>query len=212
MATDTGGGTGRRDTVVFDLGNVLLDWDRRYLFSKIFNDEAELDHFLGVVCSMEWHRGLDIGRPWTELAADARSRGSRYTDAIEAYRARWQETISGPIAGTVAILEELAAERVPLYAISNFAGDLYRATAPRFPFLGLFRGVVISGDERLLKPDPAIYHRLADLHGVDLGRCVFIDDSLPNVAGAEDVGMHAIHFTTPEALRSELRRLGFSLR
>lgn len=200
------------DTVVFDLGNVLLDWDRRALFGKIFTTADELDHFLDVVCPMSWHRGLDEGRPWDDLVADALKRGPEYGAAIAAYRTRWQETIPGAIEGTVTILEELAAAEVPLYAISNFAGDLYRETAPRFPFLKLFRGVVISGDERLLKPDPAIYHRLADLHGVELGRSVFIDDSPPNVAGAQRVGMHGLHFTTPERLRTDLVALGFPLR
>ncbi|HRK19713.1 MAG TPA: HAD family phosphatase [Hyphomicrobiaceae bacterium] len=200
------------DTVVFDLGNVLLDWDRRYLFGKIFDDPVELEHFLTVVCPMSWHLGLDKGRPWPELAAEALARGPAYAHAIDAYRSRWQETIPGAIGGTVAILEELAAAGVPLYAISNFSGELYRETAPRFPFLRHFRGLVISGDERLLKPDPAIYERLAALHGVELGRSVFIDDSLPNVTGATRVGMHALHFTTPERLRADLVALGFPLR
>lgn len=199
------------DTVVFDLGNVLLDWDRRYLFAKLFPDPAELEHFLTVVCPMDWHRGIDEGRAWSALAAEALSRGPQYRDAIDAYQTRWQEMIPGAIPGSVAILEELAAARVPLYAISNFSGDLYRETAPRFPFLSHFRALVISGDERLLKPEPAIYHRLADLHGVELGRCVFIDDSLPNVTGAARVGMHALHFTTPDRLRADLRALGFPL-
>jgi 2-haloacid dehalogenase len=114
----------------------------------------------------------------------------------------------GPIDGTVGILEELRQRGTPLYAITNFNQDKFRETLERFSFLRTFRDIVVSGDERLLKPDPAIYRVLLERNGIDAAACVFIDDSEKNVRGAEAVGMKAIHFTTPQALRADLAGMG----
>ncbi len=194
--------------VVFDIGNVLIGWDPRVLYRKIFTTEDEVAWFLGNVCTHDWNLEQDRGRSFADAIAEATARHPAYADAIAAYHHRWAETILGPIAGTVAILDELAAQGTPLYAITNWHQDKFRETRGRFSFLDRFRDIVVSGDERVVKPDPAIYRLLLDRNGLQASSCVFIDDSPKNVAGAEAVGMKAHHFTSPEALRGYLTGAG----
>ena len=198
-------------TVVFDFGGVLLDWDPRYLYRKIFTDPAEMEWFLANVCTSEWNVAQDKGRPWPEAEAEAIARHPKYTNQIRAYRARWHEMVPSPIWETVAILEGLAQANVPLYAITNFEADTLRETRAKYDFFRHFRGIVVSGEIGLLKPDPAIFQRLATDFGVDLTRSVFIDDVEKNVVGARAQGMTAIHFTSPGQLRTELATLGFAV-
>lgn len=194
--------------VVFDIGNVLINWDPRVLYRRIFASEAEVEWFLGNVCTSAWNLEQDRGRSFEEAIAVATALHPAHADAIAAYHHRWHETITHAIDGTVAILEELKAQGTALYAITNWHQDKFRETRARFAFLGHFRDIAVSGDERLVKPDPAIYRVLLDRNGLDAASCLFIDDSPKNVAGAEAVGMKAHHFTSPENLRSHLESLG----
>jgi 2-haloacid dehalogenase len=194
--------------VVFDIGNVLIHWDPRALYRKMFASDDEVEWFLANVCTSEWNLEQDRGRSFADAIAEATARHPGYAEAIAAYDHRWSETILTPIAGTVDILEELDARGTPLYAITNWHQDKFRETRLRFPFLQSFRDIVVSGDERVVKPDPAIYRRLLDRNGLEAASCLFIDDSPKNVEGARAVGMKAHHFTSPGALRSELTGLG----
>lgn len=197
--------------VVFDIGNVLVHWDPRALYAKIFASEDEAAWFLAHVCNHDWNLEQDRGRSFADGVAELSARFPQHAAAIAAYDLRWHETVLGAISGSVAILEDLHAQSTPLYAITNFNQDKFRETLKRFPFLSLFRDIVVSGDERLLKPDPAIYRLLLTRNGLAAGDCLFIDDSATNVAGAEAVGMKGLHFTTPEALRDELVSRGLLL-
>ena len=194
--------------VVFDIGNVLVHWEPRALYRKIFATEAEVDWFIANVCNSAWNLEQDRGRSFAAAVREATARFPEHAEAIAAYDLRWHETVLGPIDGTVEILEDLRQRGTPLYAITNFNQDKFRETLERFAFLGVFRDIVVSGDERILKPDPAIYRLLLDRNGLAASSCVFIDDSGKNVRGAEAVGMKAIHFTTPDALRTELAGMG----
>jgi 2-haloacid dehalogenase len=194
--------------VVFDIGNVLVQWEPRALYRKIFSSEDEVEWFISNVCNSAWNLEQDRGRSFAEAVREAAARFPEHAGAIAAYDLRWHETVLGPIDGTVAILEELRQRGTPLYAITNFNQDKFRETLVRFPFLRTFRDIVVSGDERLLKPDAAIYRLLLERNGLAAASCVFIDDSEKNVTGAEAVGMKAIHFTTPQALRVELAGMG----
>lgn len=194
--------------VVFDIGNVLVQWEPRALYRKIFASEDEVSWFIDNVCTHDWNLQQDMGRSFADGVIELTARFPEHAEAIAAYDLRWHETVLGAIDGSVAILDELKARGTPLYAITNFNQYKFRETLQRFPFLSAFRDIVVSGDERMLKPDPAIYRLLLERNGLDAGSCVFIDDSAKNVRGAEAVGMRAIHFTTPEALRSDLARLG----
>lgn len=194
--------------VVFDIGNVLVHWDPRALYAKIFASADEATWFLTHVCNHDWNLEQDRGRSFAEGVAELSARFPQHAAAIAAYDLRWHETVLGPISGSVAILEELHARSTPLYAITNFNQDKFRETQMHFPFLSLFRDIVVSGDERLLKPDAAIYRLLLERNGLVASDCLFIDDSPRNVAGAEAVGMKGLHFTTPEALRRALVEFG----
>ncbi len=199
------------DTVVFDIGQVLLEWDPRHLYRTIFADPADMEWFLAEVCHPTWNLEQDRGRPWPEAEAEAISRHPAYATEIQAYRARWNEMVPRDIPGTVAILRALQRADIPLYAITNFAADTFKEAQRRFPYLAEFRGVIVSGEVGLLKPDPAIYNRLADTYDLDLRRCVFIDDSRPNVEAAQRLGMAAIHFTGPEDSSARLQEMGFAV-
>jgi 2-haloacid dehalogenase len=194
--------------IVFDLGMVLIQWDPRHLFRKVFSDPSRMEWFLTNVCHNDWNLEQDKGRSFDDAVIEATSHHPDFANEIAMYRDRWMEMVPGAIEGSVAVLEELHTKGTPLYAITNWNGDTFRATRKRFPFLELFRDIVVSGDEKLLKPEQAIFHLLAKRNAIDLKESLFIDDSLKNVKGAEAVGMKGHHFTTPESLRVDLIRHG----
>jgi 2-haloacid dehalogenase len=197
--------------VVFDIGNVLVRWDMRFLFEKVIADKAELDTFLRDVCTMQWHGALDAGATYATAIADLSARFPEYATKIALYDTRWQETISGAIDGSVEILQALRAAGVPNYAITNFPAEKFEETCARFPFLGDFDGVIVSGRERIVKPDPAIFHLLLDRYRLKAAECLFIDDNPGNVEAARRVGMSALHFESADKLASDLKAFGFSV-
>ena len=198
------------DTVVFDIGGVLLDWNPRHLYTKIFNGrEAEMEWFLANICTPEWNMLQDGGRPWSEATDLLVAAHPDHEANIRAFRQRWPEMIAGPIDETVEVLRQLHAADVPVYAITNFAGDTFRIAREMYDFLHLFRDTVVSGDEKMLKPEKRIFDLLADRNALEHGKMVFIDDSPRNVEGAKAAGLHGIHFTGAGALRQALIDHGF---
>jgi 2-haloacid dehalogenase len=192
--------------VVFDFGNVLLHWDPRIVYETVFATAAEVDDFLTRVLPPEWNREQDRGRSWKEAEDHQIRLFPTYASEIRAFRARWREMVPYPIGGTVHILEKLKAAQVPLYGITNFASDTLKEAKAIYPFLAhSFIDIVVSGDEKLLKPDAAIYEVLLKRQKLDATDCVFIDDSRANVEAASRLGFHALHFTTPEAFAKDLR-------
>ncbi len=196
------------DTVVFDIGNVLIQWDPRHLYRRLIPDKAEMERFLAEVCTDAWNLEQDRGRTWAEATAERVALFPQHEALIRAYSARWHDMVPGEVPGTVALLEALRTRDVPLYAITNFSVEKFAEAQARFPFLRGFRDVVVSGAERLLKPDPAIYRLLLDRNGLEAAGCLLIDDSEKNVRGAEAVGMRAHHFRGAPRLEDELRALG----
>lgn len=194
--------------VIFDLGKVLIDWDPRHVYRKYFKDEEKMEWFLSTVCSNEWNLEQDRGRTFADAVKIATAVHPNYVAEIKAYDAEWHEMVPGAIVGSVDILEELHRKSVPLYAITNWNQDKFRETRLRFPFLELFRDIVVSGDEKLIKPDAAIYELCLKRNDLKASDSFFIDDSLKNVKGAEAVGMKAHHFSSPAKLRTELKQLG----
>ena len=194
--------------VVFDLGGVLIDWNPRYLYRKLFDDEAAMEAFLADVVSPEWNGQQDSGRTWAEAVEVLSREHPEHRDLIAAYWHRWQETLGDAIAPTVAILEELRDAGVRLYALSNWSAETFPVARPQYPFLEWFDGIVISGEERIAKPDPAIFRRLLDRYGLEPETTVFIDDSEANVRAAEAEGLTSLRFVDAATLRGDLRRLG----
>jgi 2-haloacid dehalogenase len=197
--------------VVFDLGGVLIDWNPRYLYRTLFDDEAEMEAFLAEVTTQEWNAQQDAGRPWSEAVEALVALHPGRRELIEAYWHRWPETLGGPIEGTVEILGELRARGVRTYALSNWSAETFPLARPRFPFLDWFDGILISGEAKLVKPDPRIFAHLLKKFGLEARATLFIDDSAANVRAAEAAGLIAIRFTDPPHLQerlSELRLLG----
>ena len=195
--------------VVFDVGNVLYGWDpESFLAGQIAEDEARL-RFIEDVGLWEWHDTLDGGRDFREAADELSGRFPEYAHLISAWGERFGETISDPVPGVHAIVEELDAAGVPLFVITNFSADFWPAfRAKEDAFFRRFRDIVVSGEEKLLKPDPALYYRALDRFGLRPADALFVDDRLINVEGARAVGMHAHLFTTAEDLRARLEADG----
>lgn len=194
-------------TIVFDLGGVLVDWNPRYVYRQLFDDETEMEAFLSQVCSPEWNVAQDAGRTVTEAVAEATSRHPEKAALIEAYYERFDEMMAGPIDGTVEILARLHQLQTPCYALTNWSAETFPLARNRFEFMGWFKDIVVSGEEKLIKPDPAIYRLLLERFALEPQDTVFIDDSPRNVQAAAELGLHAVHFTSPSALNDELARL-----
>ncbi len=202
-------GKGGIDTVVFDLGGVLIDWNPRHLYRKVFaGDEPAMETFLAQVCNAAWNERQDQGRPWAEAIAEAVARHPQHEAHIRAYRTRWQEMLGGALDGTVRVLNELAEEGLRLLALTNWSAETFHFAEERFAFLDRFDGVVVSGREGVMKPDPAIFHLLIRRYGVDPVRAVFVDDVQKNVDAAVAQGLRGIRFLDSAQLRRDLRRLG----
>jgi 2-haloacid dehalogenase len=197
-----------RSIVVFDLGGVLIDWDPRHLYRKLFvGDETAMEQFLATICTHEWNRCQDAGRSFDEGARLLKAQHPDKAELIDAYGARFDEMMAGPIAGAVEILAELRERGTPLYGLTNFSAETYPHAVARFGFLGWFRGILVSGEVGAIKPDPRIYELLLERFAIDPHRAVYIDDVAANAEAARPFGIHGIHFSTPDALREELVRL-----
>lgn len=190
--------------VAFDLGNVLIEWDRRLLYRSMFATDDALAHFLDEVYTLEANERFDRGLSLHDFTAELAAAHPAYAREVLALRDRWIETIGAVNQDVVAILGELRDRAVPLYALSNWNADTFALIEPKHDFLGWFDGLVISGREGLVKPEPAIFELLADRYNFALDEALFIDDSRANVDGARAVGMDAVVFSDAARLRREL--------
>ena len=196
-------------SVIFDVGRVLFDWNLRFLYERLIPDGEALDAFLRDVVTPEWHFQHDAGRPFAETSAELTACYPHHAELIAALRPRFNETIGPALPGMAELVAELDAASVPLFAITNFSGEFWPPFRAReAAFFAPFRDVVVSGDEKLVKPDAAIYRLALDRFGLQAAQAVFVDDNAENVAGAEAVGMHALLFTGAGRLRADFTELG----
>ncbi len=191
-------------TIIFDLGGVLLDWNPHRLYAPFFKTNAEIDQFLREINFHEWNLQQDAGRPFAEGVAVLSAQFPHYERLIRAYHERWEDSVPGAIDGTLDILYRLKRDSHPLYALTNFSAETFPLMRRRFDFLELFEYILVSGEVGLVKPDPAIYRLMLEKVGRPAGECLFIDDSLKNVEAARQLGFNAIHFQSPEQLETEL--------
>lgn len=199
------------DVAVFDLGGVLVDWNPRHLFRRLFDDRAAMERFLSEICSPAWNERQDAGRPWREAVADLIARHPEHAAMISAYHQRWPEMLRGEIPGSVEVLKELKAQGLRLYALTNWSHETFPVARRRFAFLDWFDGIVVSGEEGLIKPDPTIFHRLLTRYDITPSRALYIDDSPRNVAAAAELGLHAVQFVDAHRLRQDLLALGLPI-
>lgn len=201
------------DTVIFDLGGVLIDWNPRYLYRKLISDEQAMERFLREICHGEWNETLDRGRPFAEGVAELAALHPDEAPLIQAYFHRWPEMLGGALDETVSVLRELHASRsYRLLALSNWSAETFPVAERRFDFFRLFEAILLSGQEGMTKPDPRFFALLTDRHGISPSRSVFIDDAERNIAAARELGFQVIHFTDQNSLRSELSVLGITLK
>ena len=196
-----------RLAIVFDFGNVLVDWDPRYLYLKLFpGDEAAMERFLEEVDFIGWNHQQDEGRTFAEGVAELCDRFPGYCDLIQAYDERWEESLGGPIWQTVDVMSRLKDEGYFLYGLSNWSGEKFRLVREQYPFFSWLEYILLSGDVRLTKPDKRIFHLLLERIGKSAEDCLLIDDSLDNIKAAAELGFSVIHFQSADQLEAELCR------
>lgn len=196
------------EAVVFDVGRVLVQWDMRALFGQLIADEGELDRFLSEVVSEEWHFEHDAGRDLAEMVAARKAEFPGHDHLLDAYATRFGETLPGDVPGTHEIVRELAGRGVPLFAITNFASPFWRDYRAGEALFDLFADIVVSGDEKIVKPDARIFDLAARRFGHAPGAMLFIDDNAANIAAAAKLGWQVHHFHDAAALRADLAGRG----
>ena len=196
------------DTVLYDLGGVLIDWSPRYLFARHFpGDEPGLDHFLTHVCPSDWNVAMDAGKPVHVAMAERVAAHPEHEGMIRRWFDEWPAMMSGPVPGAVDILREMKERGLRLYALTNWSADTFHHAQSKFDFLGWFEDIVVSGRIGMIKPDPQIFRHAIDQCGLDPARTLFIDDSAKNTAAAATLGFHVHHFTDAGTLRAHIAQL-----
>ncbi len=197
------------DTVLFDLGNVLIRWDARNYYKKVFKDDvAGMEEFLNSVCTPEWNHQMDMGRPYAEAIAELKQKWPGKEALIEAWETHWPEMLDGAIEESVAVLSSLRKKNYNLFALTNWSDENFHIARERFEFLQWFKDIVVSGREKMAKPDPAFFKLAEERCGFVPETTVFIDDNLANIETARSLGFNVVHFKNPEQMKGVLSSYG----
>jgi 2-haloacid dehalogenase len=195
--------------IIFDFGNVLVEWNPRYVYNRYFpNDPESMELFFKEVDFMGWNAHQDKGRSFKEGVADISAQFPQYTHLFQAYHDHWKDSIGKAYWGTVEIMRQLKVLGYPLYGLSNWSAETFPHVLEKYDFFELLDDMVISGAVGYVKPEPEIYHIMLEKIGRPARECLFIDDSLPNIHQANTMGFKTIHFTTPERLKAGVTQLG----
>jgi 2-haloacid dehalogenase len=196
------------NTIIFDLGAVLIDWNPHYMYRTIFTDEEEMKNFLANVATSDWNEEQDAGRPLSEGTEVLVQQFPEHEENIRAFYSRWHEMLGEAFWDTVDILEHLKESgKYKIYALTNWSAETFPVALDRYEFLQWFDGIVVSGAEKMRKPTPAFYQILLDRYEVDPTEALFIDDNYRNVLAAENMGIKSIHFISAEELSQQLKKL-----
>lgn len=200
------------EAIIFDLGGVLIDWNPRYAYQKIFKSEEEMEWFLENVTTMEWNENQDAGYPLHKATEELIAKHPEWETEIKAYYGRWLEMLGDAIHETVEVFRQLKESgKYKLYALTNWSAELFPHAREKFEFLKWFDGIVVSGEEKMKKPAAELYKVLLNRYHLDPAKIIFTDDSLRNIKGAESVGITSIHFHNPEQLKEELQKFGVEI-
>ena len=195
------------NTINFDFGGVLVDWNPRYVFVPWFGDAARAEWFLSTICTYEWNAQVDAGRTTAEITEERVALFPEWEKEIRLYYDRWIEMVHGDIPGMEALVREYKERGYRIWGLTNWSQDLFPLVRQRFPVFDLMDGIVVSGEEKIIKPDPRLYRILLDRYGLVAGECVFIDDNPANVAAAEALGIKGIVFEGKDKLQEQLEGL-----
>jgi 2-haloacid dehalogenase len=194
--------------IIWDLGNVFVDWNPNHLFERLIEDKAKRQYFFENICTMDWNENQDAGYPIEKATEELVAKHPEWKEYIEAYYGRWEEMLGGPINGTVEILKQLKEKNhLRHYALTNWSHELFPTALRLYDFMHWFDGRVVSGEERMRKPQPEFYKLLLDRYGLQPSDVVFIDDNLRNIKAAEAMGIKSIRFESPEQLRACLQEM-----
>ena len=196
---------GKLRTIVFDFGGVLIDWNPTYLYEKVFDEESEMLHFLEHVCMPDWNILQDAGRPLAEATRILQEEHPRYHDEIAMFYGRWEEMLGGTIDANVKLIKPLK-KKYKVYCLTNWSAETIPIAMERYDFFEELDGIVVSGEERLIKPDPAFYQVLLDRYSLKPEESLFIDDNAANIETARQMGFHTMHYTGEEELEEWLRK------
>jgi 2-haloacid dehalogenase len=201
------------NTIVFDLGGVLIDWNPEYVFLKEFRgDREKMNWFFENICTSEWNEQQDAGYSLERATLERIAIFPEHERLIRMYYGKWEQMLGYELPGTVDILKKLhQSTDYTIYALTNWSGETFPVALQKFHFLSWFEGIVVSGDEKLVKPDPAIYKLLLERYGLDATTCVFIDDRVDNIQAAVDLGFKGIPFSNDQQLHNELQNLNVAI-
>ena len=193
--------------IVFDFGGVLVDWNPHHLYDKYFGSREKAEWFLNNICLYSWNLQMDGGKPFAEGVAELQAEHPEWSEAIAIYHTRWIEMMNGEIEGMVSVVKRLKAAGYGVYGLTNWSAETFPMVRDTYPVFQEFDGIVVSGEEHLLKPDEAIYKCLLERYALQAEESLFVDDNADNVVGARNVGMKAIQFTSAEELERELKEV-----
>src|SRR5882757_139948 len=189
--------------IIFDFGGVLVDWNPRYLYKDHFRDEHEMEYFLKNICTEEWNLEQDRGRSLSDGTLLLQNKFPEFHSMIQLFYDEWETMLKSDIPGTVSLLYKLK-EKYNIYGLTNWSAETISIAYDRFSFFKEFDGVVVSGYEKMIKPEKGIYHLLLDRYKLDATHTIFIDDNINNIKAAEEIGLHAIHYESPGKLEAKL--------
>ena len=191
--------------IVFDFGGVLVDWNPEYLFKDVFSDRSELEHFLNNICTPDWNEQQDAGRSLSEATQILQALHPQYRDQIRLYYDEWTTMLGGPIGQNVRLLKPLQAN-YRLFGLTNWSAETFPIPYDLYPFFGDFEGIVVSGQEKLIKPDERIYLLLLERYELSAAECLFIDDNERNIRAASALGWHTLHLKNDVCLKEALEQ------
>lgn len=192
--------------IVFDFGGVLVDWNPRHLYKNHFQDTETMEYFLKNICTEEWNIEQDRGRSLSEATAELQKKFPEHSESIALFYGEWETMLKDEIPGTVALLHKLK-QKYRLFGLTNWSAETIDIAYRRFSFFKEFEGIVVSGTEKLIKPDKRIYQLLLDRYSIKAEESLFIDDNSNNVNAARELGFEAIHFQNPEQLETALAKI-----
>lgn len=193
--------------IVFDFGGVLIDWNPQYLYKKVFDSEKDMNYFLENICTPQWNMQQDAGRSLANGTKILQEKHPDYKELIGLYYGRWEEMLGGIIEKNVHVLH-LLKEKYPIYGLTNWSAELITIAYDRYDFFNYLEGIVVSGDEKLIKPDPKLYHVLLNRYNLKANESLFIDDNINNIETARKMGFHTIHINEGVDLKKEVKEMG----